>query len=76
MQEKFSAYECSINSLSLRPLALNEDEEDSANAYPMLATVGKDNVVKVWQHTSELSEEELTASARIYQEMTSFKPHN
>ena len=42
----------------------------------MLATVGKDNVVKVWQHTSELSEEQLTPSARIYQEMASFKPHN
>lgn len=25
VQEKFAAYECSINSLSLRPLALNED---------------------------------------------------
>lgn len=50
----FYAHDCSINSLSLRPLALNEEEEERANTYPMLATVAKNHVVVIWRHTSDI----------------------
>lgn len=72
----FSAHECSINSLSLRPLALNEEEEERQNTYPMLATVAKDHMVKVWRHTSEVKEELLEKDARIYQQVASCKLHS
>jgi len=55
----YSAHECSINSLSVRPIALNEEEDEKINSYPMIATVAKDNVVKIWKHVSEFTNEEL-----------------
>lgn len=76
MTSSFCAHECSINSLSLRPLALNEEEEERPNSYPLLATVGKDHVLKIWRHTSEVPEELLEKNARIYQQVASCKPHS
>ena len=41
----------------------------------MVASVAKDNVVQLWRHTSDILEEELDAEARIYQKVTTCKPH-
>ena len=40
----------------------------------MLASVSKDNVVKIWRHTSDIAEEDLDATARIYQSVSNCKP--
>ena len=44
----FYAHECSIDSLAVWPLALNESEYLSSE-YPMVATTAKDSSIKIWR---------------------------
>jgi len=41
----------------------------------MIATVAKDNAVKIWKHISEFTKNDLLAESKYYQQLISFKPH-
>ena len=53
VSSNFFAHECSITSLSVRPLALSEFGEEQSG-YPMIATSAKDNSIKIWRHTQDI----------------------